>query len=313
MTRKPDSKNDDFQRTILLESGTNEVEFLQFLVAGQRYGINVSKVRQILTFTQDMITPLPNGGRSVVGITYFRGKPCPVINLREQLEVDAKEQPAERPLLIMTVINQITVGFLIDQVYEIIRASWDEFNPLEAAVFDSSTKNVLGCVTRGEQLILILDFESMLAELIPSTSIEHCADQVTEKTDKSRSDVCIVYCEDSTIVQKLMLATLSKAGFDKVKLFENGQEGLRYLATEGHERVDIILSDIEMPKLDGLSLCKEVRNLPAYKETPLIFFSSMISEEMKSKCKSVGGTDAFSKPEIHKIVALIDSLHIKQK
>ncbi len=291
---------------ILLESGTNEVEFLHFKVCGHNYGINVAKVRQMVLLSEQKITKLPDAPPSVAGVIYFREKPASVIDLKQFLNVEGQEVPYEKKLLMCTEFNLCVAGFIVDEVVGIQRCSWKDFEPLQNSFFGESTVNVVGTITIDKNIILILDVESLLATIVPSVSVDQYVGKMTKDESIPREKVSIVYCEDSSIVQKVLLKTLKEAGFENFHLFPTGQEGLEFLKDPSHPPVDIILSDIEMPKMDGMTFCREVRGIPALEKTPFIFFSSMVSPEMHKKCKSVGGNAAFSKPEVNKIVSAID-------
>lgn len=292
---------------ILLESGTNEVEFLRFGCAGQSYGINVAKVSQILLFKPELLTKVPMRPRSMLGTVDYRGRSIPVIDLAEYLELPLPDQDKQR-LLLVTQFNQHVTGFVVDNVDGIVRCSWTEFVPLEDQVFGDGGSNVVGTVTVADVLMLILDVEVILGTLIPTSSISQYSDKVAKSASLDRSKIRVLYCEDSPTVQKILIKTLREAGFEKIEVFPNGAEGYERIKSIGANGVDIILSDIEMPRMDGLALCKAVRELSDFKSTPFVFFSSMVDDQMKRKCEQVGGQAAFAKPEVQLIVDCIDRL-----
>jgi len=292
---------------ILLESGTNEVEFLRFSVGDTNCGINVSKVSQILTFDASKITSTPGGTKEFLGVFYFRNKPIPVYDLGLLLSIEHNKNHI--PLLLVSEFNQRTIGYIIDEVFGIHRCSWDQFSPMEESFSNWNSECTLGTVTVEKNIVLILDFEAMMGKVDPTMSIEnHAPADVAEEKRAQRKAVNIVYCEDSVVVQKVLLKTLRTAGYENVKIFSSGEEGYKYITQNEASVADIIISDIEMPGMDGLMLCKEVHTMNGWKELPFIIFSSMVNDHMKHKCKAVGANAAYSKPEVANIVTEIDSL-----
>lgn len=300
----PDNKND---KGILLEVGTNEVEFLIIHLGSQRYGINVAKVCQILLYDKDKIAHLPNQHDSMVGIMRFRDKSISVIDLRTYLKIDNNKENLGTDLLLVTEFNQRITGFVIDSVDRIERCGWNQFESIAETVCQKNEGSVVGSITLPDGIIIILDLETILSSLDPSMAVDYYKDQIVA-SQFDRSDISIVYCEDSLMVQKMLVKTLEQSGFKNFKVFGTGADGYEYLKSAPVNSVDIILSDIEMPKMDGLTLCKNVKALPQYGNIPFIFFSSTINDQMEKKCRSVGGDACFSKPEIHNIVQAVEDL-----
>ncbi len=288
--------------SILLESGTNEVEFLLISLGAQRYGINVSKVCQILVYNPATIAEIPNQYEEILGVTTFRDETISVLDLSVHLK-RKDEQPANR-LLIVTEFNQRRTGFVVDAVDRIERVSWTSFEPINNTSCNQSVASVLGTVRRADGLVLILDLESILALLDPSMNAERYGEDIPEATI-NRKDIRILHCEDSPLIQKMMMKVLSDGGFQKIHQVANGKLGIEAL-TSGESEFDIIISDIEMPVMDGLSFCKEVRKDQRFASLPLLFFSSMINDQMQQKCSAVGGTAAYAKPDLGKIVGAIE-------
>lgn len=303
MSSKKDNKG------ILLEVGTNEVEFLRFGLGKQIFGINVAKVRQVLVYQENSVVEIPGTPESIRGTFCFRGYPIAVIDLDIYFNRPIPDLGAPR-LLLVCEFNQTTVGFIVDSVDRIMRCSWSQFSPLAQNQMGTSDSTVVGTIIQGDEMIAILDVEAVLAKIIPSVSIEAHINEPppTPAHNIDRSKYSIVYCEDSTVVQKVLLKSLTAAGFKKIKLFTNGAEGYEYLKSEESNSTDIVISDIEMPQMDGLSLCKAIRGLVHHQSTPFVFFSSTVSDEMKRKCEQVGGNASFSKPEVSQLVEAIDSI-----
>lgn len=298
------------KRGILLEAGTNEVEFLIILLGNQRYGINVAKICQISVFDPSIIAEMPNQRPEVLGVASLRNETISIIDLSINLKRKSTSDNV-RKLLLLAEFNGRKTGFVVDGVDRIERVNWTKFEPIGSATCDGGASSVVGTVTSADGLIIILDLESILAEIDPSMSVEHFAKEIPTATF-SRESIRVLHCEDSVVIQKLVYQVLKEAGFNNIEQVNNGQDALDYAQRVGPGGIDIVLSDIEMPTMDGLSLCKKLRQDERYSRVPVVFFSSMINDQMMAKCKSVGGDAAFSKPQINHIVGCIDNL-IKSK
>ncbi len=297
------SKDKNKGKGILLESGTNEVEFLRFYLGDQLYGVNVSKVRQVMVFDETKICKLPNLPECVLGNYNYRGECVPAVDLPLYYGIPIVSTGMPR-LLILLEFNRTLLGFVVDRIDRIMRCSWSSFVPAAQQLAFSRHASVVGTIVQGDEMTPVLDVESMLGQLIPSASMEGQPD-LDEIVEGAPKDARIVYCEDSQIVRKVLLGALATAGYKNVKVFTSGAEAFRYLCSEPRPDVDIIVSDIEMPEMDGLTLCKKLREYSAWETIPVFFFSSTVNDQMKAKCLSVGGTKAFSKPEAAQLIQAI--------
>lgn len=304
--------NSSSSKGILLESGTNEAEFLRFSIQQNFYGCNVSKVCQIILLDDKALTRLPEQPETILGAIYFRGTPVSVIDLGKTLSLPVNPE-RKNALLLVTEFNKKTVGFVIDEVQGIERITWDKFESLNSnSLFENNT-SVIGTVDINGSLMMILDLEAIMSNIDPTMRIDSFANEITKEdtsTEKiKREKIRILYAEDSLLIQKILIKTLKEAGFQSISACTTGASALALITESGGAGAfDIILSDIEMPEMDGLTFCKKIRETKDGKEIPFIFFSSMINDQMKIKCERVGGNEAFSKPEVHKIVSAIDSL-----
>ncbi|MDN5871849.1 MAG: chemotaxis protein [Nitrococcus sp.] len=300
--------NDPKTHGILLDAGTNEVEFLLITLGSQRYGINVLKVRTIQVFGPEHVAPLSTQTSSILGVMPFRDSTISIIDLAVTIGSSrGATEGASRKFLVVAEFNQRTTGFVVDGVDQIKRFEWTQYEPIAETTHNSKDVSILGTVRDPDGLILILDLETIMARLDPSMSVENYAPKENSAA-VDRSTVRIVHCDDSTLIQKIVAKVLTGAGYQGVQQFSNGEDTMAYLATSGPEGVDVILSDIEMPGMDGLSLCRTLREDSRFSDVPLLFFSSLITTEMAAKCDSVGGDGAFSKPQINFLVEEIDKL-----
>lgn len=296
---------------ILLETGTNEFEIVEFKIGDVHYGINVAKVREVITRTP--VTEMPQAHPYIDGIFTLRGKAIPLVNLPRCLNVSTPTPPRN---IIVTEINNYDFAFLVNQVNRIHRVSWRNMEP-SPEVGDQS--RVVGIVKMPDRIILLLDFETIIAEIAPEINEKlTTVDEASEQVMKSREDINIVCAEDSPLLRGVLVSTMKQAGYIKIKDFINGQEAWDYLygiiEQEGtiKNKVQLIVSDIEMPQMDGHRLLKQVREDSRFEEIPFILFSSLISDELRRKGDKLGASGQITKPEINQLIDLIDSLTLNR-
>ncbi len=288
---------------ILLESGTNELEILEFEVGNSVYGINVAKVVEITTAKE--ITPIPQSSDVVEGIIISRGEVVSVVDLFKVLNSDRDTDPSARDMFITCCFNQITTAFHAGRVRSIRRIFWSDIKepPRIANTSKSDSIGLLtGIIQTDDGLVLILDFEKIVASINRETGIVNSGHRSTSKKIK---DCYIVVADDSVFLNKMIVESLGQAGFTNIDSFKNGAETLDYVMANKGKDIACIVSDIEMPQLDGLALTKRLKSNPDLCNIPIFLFSSLINEQMIAKCKSVGADRYFSKPQIG---SLIDEL-----
>ena len=291
---------------ILLESGTNELEILEFTLADNHYGINVAKIREILSYQK--VTPVPNTHPSVEGIFMPRDTMITVINLKRCLDIPDND---ERGLFIITNFNKLNVAFHVDQVIGIHRVSWDEIIKPDSTINGQDGSVSTGVIKINDKLVVILDFESIVSSISPETGLR--VTDMKEFQGRERSEDTILIAEDSQLLSSLIQDCLNKAGYTNLIVTMNGQEAwdtLLKFKKEGNpgEKVQCIITVIEMPQMDGHRLTKLVKSDDVLKNIPLIIFSSLVNEEMRRKGEMLGADAQLTKPEIGSLVEAIDKL-----
>lgn len=292
---------------ILLENGTNEVEILEFTLSGHSYGINVAKITEIINYQP--ITPIPNAHPSIEGIFMPRDKMITAIDLKNCLQLGMSEPSG---LFIVTNFNKLDIAFHVDSVVGIHRLSWgDIITPDASVVSDSSA---LGIIKINSKLIVILDFEKVVADINPETGLR--TQQLAALGERARNDVPILIAEDSALLNKLIVETLNKAGYHNLIRTTNGQEAYNVIneaIKEGElkQHVQCVITDIEMPIMDGHRLTKLIKENDETKDIPVIIFSSLVNEEMRIKGKQLGADAQISKPEILDLIEVLDNLVLK--
>lgn len=292
---------------ILLENGTNEVEILEFTLGGHSYGINVAKVTEIINYQP--VTPIPNSHPSIEGIFMPRDKMITAIDLKNCLQLGVAQSEG---LFIVTNFNKLDIAFHVDSVIGIHRLSWtDILTPDASVVSDSSA---LGIIKISGKLIVILDFEKVVADINPDSGLR--TQQLLALGERDRKDVPILIAEDSALLNKLIVETLNRAGYHNLIRTKNGKEAYDVIqealvAGELDEHVKCIITDIEMPIMDGHHLTKLIKEDDATKHIPIIIFSSLVNEEMRVKGRQLGADAQISKPEILDLINVLDDLVLK--
>lgn len=293
---------------ILLATGTNEMEIVEFYVDeilpdGKThrgsYGINVAKVVEIIR--KPKATVLPLAPPAVAGTFIFRDQVIPLIDLTTQLGKQKSEEEVN-PLAIVTAFNKTTMAFVVAGVNRILRLRWGQIEPM-SSVLGGISNSITGVVKRDDRTILILDMEKILAELYPQCAFQNESEMPSVTTDTQYKAMIV---DDSSSIRNILIKNLEKSGFI-VKAFSDGDQAWNWLVElktrsqkeqrELHDYLDIVISDIEMPQMDGYSLCQAIKQDAALKTLPVILFSSLIHEKQLHKGHSVGADEQITKPE----------------
>ena len=292
---------------ILLETGTNEMEILEFYINGQDgsrhdFGINVAKVLEILE--SPGLKPNPSAPHPCyMGVMSLRGAALPVLDLAVWLRLDRLEHPHD--VVMVTEINKTVTGFLVSGVTQIHRVSWADVEPPGAAIAGSAG----GCITAlakvNDNFIQLLDLERMLGEL-GSTAAPAPAPSGPVEGKIRRAMVA----DDSPAIRGMMVRNLEADGFTVIAAGD-GEDALRKLlaikeqaaAAGGRvtDLLDVLVSDVEMPRMDGYTLTRRVKEDPVLRELPVILFSSLISDAIRHKGVAVGADEQISKPEFEEL------------
>ena len=296
---------------ILLENGTNELEVLEFKLDGNAYGINVAKIKEIITYMP--VTPVPNAHPSIEGIFMPRDTMITAIDLKNCLQRGTSEPGG---LFIITNFNKLDIAFHVDSVVGIHRVSWRDIIKPGSTVSTTEEGVSTGIIKFEDRLIIILDFEKIVTDINPETGLK--LTEIEELGERHRIDVPILIAEDSPLLNKLIVDSLHKAGYANLIHTENGQQAfdvIQECKKEGtlKEHVQCIITDIEMPIMDGHRLTKLVKSDDETKDIPIVIFSSLVNDEMRRKGEALGANAQLSKPEIGNLVRTVDQLVLNLK
>jgi two-component system chemotaxis response regulator CheV len=309
------------EQKILLESDTNELEIVEFRidevdwngnVVPCYYGVNVAKVREIIRLPQ--MSRVVNAKPGVEGMIRLRDKVITIINLATVLNKSTGDLVADR--VVVLEFNNLMVGVLVHSVSRIYRISWKNVEPPSAAVHSDE---VTGLVKMDDRIILVLDFEKIVAELCSESALKPLDDATIGRSLESsgRAQKTILVADDSLFIRKTLSSGLRSAGYTVVEA-ENGseawkivQETMQVVVTEGgtfRDRISMMITDVEMPQMDGLHLTSLVRKEESLKDFPVAIFSSLASEDNKRKWIGLGANCILTKPDLPKLVTVVDEL-----
>ncbi|MHC1700974.1 MAG: chemotaxis protein [Humidesulfovibrio sp.] len=298
---------------ILLEAGTNELEIVEFYLEEPQsvaeesykgyYGVNVAKVLEIIRMPK--ITEMPQVSHpSVLGAFNLRNQIIPLVDLGMWLKKEHGDK--EPPKVIVCEFNNVTTAFLVSGVTRIHRISWEEVEAPNKYMASLASNSITGVVRLEGRIIFILDLEKIVAELNPDLGLRFEENVTWEADTQYRA----LIADDSTLIREMIGDLLHRANFLVEKTNHGGDCWERLLhikkIAEAENRpitdyVQVVISDIEMPVMDGHNLTKRIKEDPILKELPVILFSSIISDKLRHKGDAVGADDQVSKPEITQV------------
>lgn len=296
---------------IMTEVGTNEWQVVVFTLGDQSFAINVDKTREILRWTG--VRPVPQSHPAMLGITTVRGEVIPLIDLRIYLNI-TPAVPLEQSKIIVTEFNQMKLGFVVDGVERIYRIHSEELDATLTGTFLG--ENVLYVIKRDERNILLLDYERIVQVVNPQLAGQYQVDStrmhgaVSDLGDLDQYKILVV--EDSPLIRKMIQDVLAKGGIHNVEAVSHGKAAWDRLCDEG-EAFDLVITDIEMPKMDGLALTKKIKEDERLRNIPVIVFSSIMADDIKKKAQSVGADGQITKPEIEQLIAKVGELLRKRR
>ncbi len=298
----------DMQKNeILLESGTNEIEIMEFIVDGGLYGINVAKVREIM-LAQD-VKQMPHSHEDIEGVFKPREVVITVVNLPKYLTKREIEKQ-EKDLFIITHFNKIDIAFRVNSVEGINRISWQAIQKPDPTLFNNSDGVVTGIAHCNGRIVSVLDFEKIVSEIAPQTGIQ--LSEIEALKARESNNVPIWVAEDSALLSKMIQKALNDSGYNNIKMYPNGAElwqALQESDKKGtlQDDVKLVITDIEMPQMDGHRLTKLIKSTEQFLHLPVVIFSSLITHQMQIKGKELGASEQLSKPEIGRLVEVVDS------
>jgi len=304
---------------VLLESDTNELEIVEFRVdeldsegktVSCYYGVNVAKVREIIRLPH--LWKVLNGHPAIPGMIKLRDKVITVVDLAVMLNKNIGDMKADR--VVVLEFNRLVVAVMVHSVSRIYRISWEQVEP---PVKTASSNQVTGLVKMNDRIILVLDFEKIIGELFEEYALGADIPLLPEGFGKDRSKHTILVADDSPFIRNTITLSLRTAGYQVLEA-DNGEEALNIILSmqakaqdkgvQITDMISLLISDIEMPKMDGLHLTSRIKKDEKLTVLPIIIFSSLASEDNIRKWQALGAADILTKPDLPKLVEKLDLL-----
>ena len=290
---------------------TSVLELMEFTMAGDSFGINVAKVTEIMRYTP--ITPMTLSHPCIDGVFMPRGKLITIINLPRYMNLQESEDPS-KDMFMLTNFDNVNAAFLVHTVEDMHKISWANVEKPSSIVYGNNDSVITGTTKIGEKIITIIDFEKVLYDINPETGLQ--ISEVQRMGERYENTKPIVVVEDSVFLRRMLIESLEVAGYSNISSFDNGQEAWDYLIkcrSQAHanitpidKHVAIIITDIEMPRMDGHHLTKLVKADEILSKIPVVVFSSLIDDAQKQLGERLGVSAHLSKPQIGKLVSTLD-------
>ena len=298
-------------KKVITEVGTNEWQVVVFFLGDQSFAINVDKTREILRWPGCRV--IPDTPSAMIGITSVRGEVLPMLDLRVFLSIETKTD-LEQCKVIIAEFNEVKLGFVVDAVERIYRISSEDLD-------SSLTGKYLGdwilyVIKRDERNVLLLDYEAIVQTISPQLSLDNKWDpaalqEFTEDIGEP-AEYRIIIAEDSPLIRTQIKDSLEAGGFTNLLLCQDGKEAYDYITEQG-AHFDVLITDVEMPRMDGLTLTRRVKENDSTKNIPIIVFSSIMAQDIKIKAASVGAKYQITKPEISQLVEYVAKIIREQQ
>jgi len=312
------------EQEILLETGTNEFEMLEFYVdettadgkGSERcfFGMNVAKVMEVIE-SPNLKSESYAVNPCFLGAIPLRDLVLPVLDLSIWLGMERTRHEHEN--VIVTQFSNSVQGFLVSGVIEIHRLNWQDLIPPGKFIRMMETKSIIGMVKKDQHFIQLLDLEHIVSVLNPKAT-----EETWQTSVRASENYKVLVADDSPTIRKMLEKNLTQANFE-VEIVQNGEEayqflvGLKNRAVEEQkdirEYLDIVISDIEMPLLDGFTLTKQIKQDAVLNSVPVILYSSIITDELRHKGESVKADFQVSKPDLNQMAMTAIELIERQR
>ncbi|MCP4453049.1 MAG: chemotaxis protein CheV [Planctomycetes bacterium] len=291
------------EQSILLEADTNELEILVFKLGDTPFGINVAKVREIIQPCKTIA--IPYAPHAVEGSFKIREKILTLVNLGRYFDMEGEQVRQGQGMIVVVEFNSIRCGILVDQVSRIHRLGWGEIQSPSQYLVNLNAP-ITGMVNIEDQTILITDFETVVGEILGVQCVEVSSE--LQANSAAQKEATIMLVDDSSFVRTTLVKRLNEAGLSNLIVCHDGQQAWDMLEShldQEEDPCDLILSDIEMPRMDGLHLTSRVKKNSRFGHIPVVLFSSLITPDNKKKCQAVGADAQVSKPNGEEMILTI--------
>ncbi|MDW8434009.1 MAG: chemotaxis protein [Aquificaceae bacterium] len=301
----------------ILRTGANELEIVNFRIYEDRQeglyqwilGVNVAKVREVLRLPQ--ITRVPNMPEFVEGMAEVRGELIPVVSLARWMNIP--EPHERRKYLLHLEFLREKVGVIVHDAKRIMRISWADIRKPPEVLNLKFGGRITGVVETEEGMLLILDFEGILHDMgLLKIFGEMEAKEIAERETKHFT---ILVAEDSAVARKIIRDILESAGHtviaceDGLEAWEKLNEFLQKAKEENRnirDYIQLVFTDIEMPRMDGFTLTRKIKETPGFMHLPVIVNTTLSDEANRQKASVVGADAYLVKFEAKEMLELVD-------
>ncbi|WP_187647017.1 chemotaxis protein [Nitrosophilus labii] len=310
----------------ILETGANELEIIDFrmhekLEDGSVYewilGVNVAKVKEVIQ-KPESIFKTPGLPPEVEGVSKIREDVVPIVNLARWMNIKEPEDKKGKYVIVMEFLREI-IGIVIHDAKRIRRIKWTDINKPPASIDEKLGGKVVGVIeVEGGKLLLLLDFEGILDEL-GMIKVFHIDEAQEESSSEEKYNILIL--DDSPVARKIIRDILEKDGH-KVFEVQSGIEGLKFLEDMEQEakakglditdKIQLIISDIEMPGMDGLTFTKKVKEHPVFSKIPIVINTSLSDKATVDKTKLVKADAHLVKFDTKDLLHIVHQYAIKK-
>jgi len=301
------------QTHILLESGGNELEIIEFYIEEKLpdgssycgyYAMNVAKVLEIIRMPE--VTSVPSKhDKAVLGTFNLRGRVLPLVDLAVWLGKNLSSQ--DNLKVIVSEFSGIITSFLVSGVTRIHRMNWHQVEAPGSHVQAYSNQSITGVVRFDDRILFILDMEKIITSMDPTLDMGRAAAAAELPPVDDAGRFHILIADDSTSIRNMISSTLERVGY-RVTPTASGKEAWDVLMKWKQEaeaekcpitdKVHLVISDIEMPEMDGHALTRGIKQDPLLQKVPVVLFSSLITAALRHKGEAVGADDQISKPDL---------------
>ena len=295
----------------------NELQLLVFRVSEEEdsayYAINVFKTREVVEAKNHFLTQIPSSHPLLEGTIILRGLQIPLLNLPKWLGVNLSKKDIANSDILICDFNGVIIGLRIMYAYRVIKKNWNEMHAPDSYRLKDDGVVINDTRLENGSLCLVLDYEKLLADVIPQALVDIDKDTEILKDmvlPKKLKQGTVLIAEDSKTAQKHLKMIFEKANIHMV-LFDNGKKLVEYMDSLNENEINNIssvITDIEMPEMSGFTVIKLLKSDPATSKIPIIVNSSMTGDNNKREAESLGADGFIDKTKSHNVIPLIASL-----
>lgn len=292
MSREPQS---------YLKSGANKLKILEFSLAGMNLGINVLKVRRIIEYPGNLVESVPDSNEAIVGMFENHGQVIPIVDISIIFGLESRDE--QGTYIIITEFFNTVTGFKINRINGIHDLLWEDVLDTDIIMGNLENPYIIGVAKiTDKKNVLLVDYEKIIIELSPSNASEGGTEENKTPLDRTYN---ILIIEDSSTVRNMIYDMFVSNGFN-VKAARDGQEGIDMF--EASTDIDLVVTDVEMPKKDGLAVLSHIRNTQGRSDMPVIVYSSIGDIGMKERARVLKANGHVTKMDVGELLETVKNV-----